>query len=249
MPDYRDRVLAVAPPASKKAKLPRTKDLRPKEKSLIYDQGPLGSCTANAIATVFNLCWPDKGFQPSRLFIYYNQRAMEHSMDLDCGATVRDGLKACCKVGVCSESSWPYDTDRYMDRPPSECYREARGRSVVEYARVPQTLEDLKRCLCSGFPIVFGFVVCRSFLSSGVTNAGDMTMPVPNDKMLGGHVAVAVGYDDSNDAFVVQNSWGKAWGDGGYFHMPYDYITHPALASDFWALSLAADAEFRTNAV
>lgn len=57
------------------------------------------------------------------------------------------------------------------------------------------------------------------------------------------------GYDDSNDAFVVQNSWGKAWGDGGYFHMPYDYITHPALASDFWALSLAADAEFRTNAV
>ena len=27
------------------------------------------------------------------------------------------------------------------------------------------------------------------------------------------------------------------WGDKGYFYMPYEYICHPSLASDFWAIN------------
>ena len=27
------------------------------------------------------------------------------------------------------------------------------------------------------------------------------------------------------------------WGDKGYFYMPYEYICHPALAHDFWAIN------------
>ena len=27
------------------------------------------------------------------------------------------------------------------------------------------------------------------------------------------------------------------WGDKGYFYMPYEYMCHPALASDFWAIN------------
>ncbi|CAE7569754.1 unnamed protein product [Symbiodinium pilosum] len=62
-------------------------------------------------------------------------------------------------------------------------------------------------------------------------------MPQPTDQQLGGHAVCAVGYDDFKQCFIVRNSWGEGWGDKGYFYMPYEYMCHPALASDFWAIN------------
>ena len=54
-------------------------------------------------------------------------------------------------------------------------------------------------------------------------------MPSPTDTLLGGHAVCIVGYDDSRSIFIGRNSWGKSWGDRGYFYIPYDYY-------DIWAL-------------
>merc|ERR1719359_1875945 len=49
----------------------------------VYDQGKLGSCTANALAACYEFAETKEGvaaedqFRPSRLFIYYNERDME----------------------------------------------------------------------------------------------------------------------------------------------------------------------------
>ncbi len=56
----------------------------------------------------------------------------------------------------------------------------------------------------------------------------------------GGHAAVAVGYDDVAQMFIVQNSWGSYGGDGGHFTLPYLYAPQPALGADFWTIHVIA---------
>mmetsp|Transcript_40218 Transcript_40218/g.104136 ORF Transcript_40218/g.104136 Transcript_40218/m.104136 type:complete len:146 (+) Transcript_40218:105-542(+) len=102
-PDFRDRILAL--PAEKKRDFPSKVDLRPAEHFGIYDQGKLGSCTANALGAAFHFDQVKEGkidFVPSRLFIYYNERSMEGSTDQDAGASIRDGIKSLNQIGVCS---------------------------------------------------------------------------------------------------------------------------------------------------
>jgi len=241
LPDFRDRILAL--PASKKENLPPKVDLRPAEHFPIYDQGELGSCTANAIGAAFHYDQVREGitdFTPSRLFIYYNERAMEGSIPYDNGAYIRDGIKSINKVGVCPETLWPYDISTFTEKPSDDCYTAAIKNTAEEYARVPQTLEDIKACIAEGFPFVFGFTVLSSFFSDEVSTTGKMKMPQEDDYILGGHAVQACGYNDEDRVIVVRNSWGEGSGDKGYFYMPYDYICDPFLASDMWAVKFVS---------
>jgi len=245
LPDFRDRVLAL--PAAKKDNLPPRVDLRPAEHFLIYDQGNLGSCTANALCAAFHFNQIKEGvtdFTPSRLFLYYNERAMEGNVPNDSGAYLRDGIKSLNKIGVCPELMWPYEISTFTDKPIDKCYDEATRNTVKEYARVPQTSEDMKACVAAGFPFVFGFAVLSSFFSEEVSTTGVMPMPQPDDYVLGGHAVQACGYDDDKQVFLVRNSWGETWGDKGYFYMPYDYIADQNLAADFWAIKFVDSDDF-----
>src|SRR6202521_2528831 len=165
LPDDRDHLYA-APPAFLSA-LPPHADLRAQCPG-VYDQGQLGSCTANAIGGAIEFdrlkqSLPD--FVPSRLFIYYNERVIEGTVDMDSGAMIRDGIK-----------------------------------------RVAQT--------------------------------GHAPMPGRNERAVGGHAVMAVGYDDASQTFLVRNSWGAGWGMAGYFTLPYAYLIQPGLASDLWTIRI-----------
>lgn len=213
----------------------------------VYDQGQLGSCTANAIAAAieFDQMKQHLGsphpFTPSRLFIYYNERVIEHSVNSDSGAQIRDGVKSVSKQGDCPETEWPYDATKFTQKPPATCYRDALKYKAVSYARVTQTLTQLKGCLAAGFPIVLGFTVYDSFMSDAVAQSGVVPMPnLSTEKVQGGHAVVAVGYDDAQQRFIMRNSWGTGWGLQGYFTMPYAYLIDAQLASDFWQITLVA---------
>ena len=56
--------------------------------------------------------------------------------------------------------------------------------------------------------------------------------------VLGGHAVMAVGYDEASSRFLIRNSWGAQWGIGGYFTMPYGYLSNANLAADFWTIRL-----------
>ena len=206
----------------------------------VYDQGDLGSCTANAIAFAYqfdefrqNEIEP---FMPSRLFIYYNERKMEGDVSNDSGAAIRDGIKSINVQGVCPESEWPYNIDDFTDEPSEQCYEDAKNYYSVEYNRVDQVIPQLKACLNDGFPFVFGFSVYESFESPEVAETGVMPIPKKNEKLLGGHAVAAVGYDNSKKSFIIRNSWGEKWGLNGYFYMPYEYISNCSLCNDFWVV-------------
>src|SRR5205085_1038934 len=103
-------------------------DLRP-HCPAIYDQGALGSCTANAIAGAIEYNQIVAGstpFIPSRLFIYYNERVIEHSVRSDAGAMLRDGIKCIASKGVCDEKTWPYQIAKFAKRPSAACYKFAK---------------------------------------------------------------------------------------------------------------------------
>jgi C1A family cysteine protease len=218
--------------------LPPSVDLR-SECPPIYDQGQLGSCTANGIAGAIEFDQRKQGnreFTPSRLFIYYNERVIEGTVTQDSGAQVRDGIKSVAALGAPPETDWPYDVQKFAQKPPALAYTDAKQDLVASYARVPQVLLQMQGCLAEGYPFVFGFTVYESFESQDVANSGIVPMPTSGEKVVGGHCVVAVGYDDSKRVFMIRNSWGTDWGIKGYCTMPYEYLLRPNLAADFWTM-------------
>jgi C1A family cysteine protease len=236
LPDQRDHLYAA--PVEMLGALPVRVDLR-SQCPAVYDQGQLGSCTANAIAGAIEfdrLKQKLSDFTPSRLFIYFNERVMEHTVDSDSGAQIRDGIKSVNKQGDCPETEWPYVVARFKTRPTPKCYADALNYRVVLYQRVTRTLSQLRGCLASGCPFVFGFTVYESFESASVARTGHALLPKAGEPAIGGHAVVGVGYDDAKQWFIVRNSWGDRWGMKGYFTLPYAYVTDDDLASDFWTI-------------
>ncbi len=231
-PDQRDYSYRAIKPV---IRVPAEADLRP-YCSTIEDQGALGSCTAQALAGNLEFLdnRPDAVYTDvSRLFIYYNERLLEGTTEVDAGASLRDGIKSLKNYGVCRESAWPYDIRRFAKKPPARCYTEAKKRLIAAYYRI-ETLSQMLACLADGFPFVFGFTVYESFESAKVSRTGIVPMPKKDERALGGHAVMAAGYDRSKKRFLVRNSWGAAWGLSGYCLMPFAYLE--TLAVDFWTI-------------
>lgn len=178
IPDQRDflysEVLKV-PPA-----LPPSIDLRP-TCSDVEDQGNLGSCTANALAGALEFL-ERKGkvsfIDFSRLFIYYNERAIEHSVKYDSGAMIRDGIKTLAK------RDRPYVITKFALKPTAACYKDALDHQITSYHRI-LTLDEMRVCLAEGFPFVFGFTVYESFETQRVAKTGVVNMPKSTKRVAG----------------------------------------------------------------
>ena len=208
----------------------------------VYDQTTLESCTANASGAG----WDFENFQqdgafltPSRLKIYYDARAKEGTIGQDAGAQLRDVLAVLCMPmgGVCPETMWPYIVSKFTQQPPAACYACGKTNYVLQAQSVAQDLATIKTVLAiTRRPVIFGFTVYSSFESQAVAKSGIVPLPKRGEQILGGHAVLAVGYDDARQMVLVRNSWGIGWGLGGYFWLPYAYITNPRLASDFWTI-------------
>lgn len=234
LPDHRDHLYA----APTRITLPTSVDLRP-NCCPVMDQGQLGSCTANSIAAAIefdqlkqNL--PDT--RPSRLFVYYNERAMEGTVNSDAGAMIRDGIKTVNRQGACAESLWAYDISQFAVKPPTSCYQQALQHRAMSYQRVTRSLSQMKGCIAAGYGFIFGFTVYESFESNDVAQTGIVPMPGAGESVLGGHAVYACGYDDASQRFYVQNSWSTSWGIQGFFTIPYAYLLSSSLSSDFWTI-------------
>ena len=221
-------------------KLPAAVDLRP-QCPQVYDQGELGSCTAEAtIAAIeFDLKKAGHDLMLSRLFAYYNGRVTEDSILSDSGCQLRDVIVGVAEFGAPPECEWPYvDTNPgpFSVKPPDNVYQDALQHKVTSYQRVEQSLMQMKMCLAAGYPFAFGFSVYESFEEDIVAQTGVLSLPAAFEEPLGGHAVLCVGYDDATQRFIIRNSWGPAWGQQGYFTIPYAYLIDPSLASDFWTI-------------
>lgn len=210
----------------------------------IYNQGQIGSCTANAFCSTFKYLCDDKTFEPSRLYVYYKERLLENPDGpiADVGAFITDGYNWVCKHGVCPEKYWPYDVSKVNETPPEICDEVAKNNTVGNLFQVKMDADlhnSLSWCLLREKPIMIAFGVYQSFTKI----RSDGLCPVPNpksyydpndpvDPFYGGHEAVIVGFNDTTRLYTVANSWGEDWGDHGFFYMPYSYVENLDLVFD-----------------
>jgi C1A family cysteine protease len=221
----------------------------------IEDQGKIGSCTAHAGVGLLEY-FERKAFgnhiEASRLFLYKATRNLLH-FNGDTGASIRASMGALTLFGVPPEEYWPYNAADFEKEPTGFCYALAQNYQAISYYRLdpPGVKPDallfaIKKNLTAGLPVMFGFVVYSSYKLAAKT--GKIPFPESGDKMVGGHAVIAVGYDDkikiknnkvgsieTTGALLIRNSWGQAWGAGGYGWLPYEYVLQ-GLAVDWWSL-------------
>lgn len=201
--------------------------------SPVVDQGTIGDCTSASSVNglkEFQLI-REKSLVPlSRLYHYYQERVLENDVDEDGGAELRDAMKVLQQTGTCKYATWP-DTKGYKTPPDTTANDEVAAFKIAEYHRVIG-LAGLKSALTEGFPVILGIKVYQSFEGSVASSTGVIPMPDENkEPCYGGHAVLVVGYDDAKNHMIVRNSWGTAWGDKGYFYLPYDYMKY---VSDMW---------------
>jgi C1A family cysteine protease len=241
LPDHRDHKFAFS---GAPATLPTAFSLAEWD-SVVFDQGQLGSCTANAIAGALKTWMVKNNYKypyiPSRLAIYYQERALEGTTDQDAGAIIRDGFKVINNQGVGPEDensdwNWPYDISKFTEAPPAAYQDDMPLHKCLTYASVSQDQNSIKAALVAGTPLVIGIAVFESIESPATAATGIIPMPGMFDSPIGGHALRVSSYDEN---YVSgPNSWAKTWGDKGYFHLPWAYVLNPDLCSDIWSVGL-----------
>lgn len=220
-------------------------DLRAKL-GTVYDQGEVGSCTANAICGAFRMLESDKSFQPSRLYVYAKERMMDYPGQplTDSGSDAALGLSWVAKTGVCSEGLWPYNVQKVNTVPPSSCDVDAKNHKITGIFDLSQRKgsksisKQIEIALDSSLPVLLAFSVYESFFSADVARTG--IVPMPNqrtEELNGGHEVLIVGYKPLVKQFIVANSWASTWGDNGFFYLPYSFVEDPNLCFEFLAFT------------
>ena len=232
------------------AALPAKVDLRGQFPP-VYNQGPMGSCTGFAIAKglgEYVLKKQNRHVELSGLYLYYQERKMEGSLNEDAGALISDGMKVLDNLGCAPEKDHPYlPMSKWSDAKALQEYLTmkpgnddvAAGKTYRIAGRKQITsLRGIRKSLADGMPVVFGIAIFESFQSEKAAKTGVIPMPnVEKEEMMGGHAVVAVGYDNAKQVLIMRNSWGKEWGDKGYFYLPYGFIQQ-GLAADAWTAKI-----------
>ena len=249
-PDQRD--FKFATPSRLMAAMPSCNDCSqpalPAPFEPAFNQGAIGSCGPNSASGDILYDLLRRGILsqiPSRLFIYWFTRFIMGTVGQDSGVDIRSMLKALARFGWCDESLYPYNVDAFTAKPSQEAVDQAAQRRIVKYQSVPQASEQMRGCLAGGDPFIYGFTVYESFEAVG--RSGMVPMPSMQERPVGGHAILAVGYNDGPGVqlgippqhYKMRNSWGPEWGQNGYCYMPYSYAHNPNLSGDFWTVQHA----------
>jgi len=237
------------------ANLPPRVDLRSKM-TPVENQSETNSCVANAVAGAYEYLVKqhrdDDAYDVSRLFIYYVARSIAAEVDPteepeldDDGTMIGAAIEGLKKYGACSEETWPFDDEVVNASPSGDAFEEASAFLVEDVANVPTRLDSWKAALAEGNPIIFGLSLYESF--DAHRRPGMVPSPSPREASRedhGGHAMLCVGYSDRDQVFIVRNSWGDEWGDGGYCYIPYAYLMNPRFNDgDSWIIRRVEEPE------
>jgi C1A family cysteine protease len=208
----------------------------------VDDQQGVAAGAAHACVGLLQYCERRSSgrlIEPSRLFVHVTAGKLVHPSE-GC-ASIRTTWKAVIRFGLPPENCFPYEPSAATTEPPPFAYSFRPEVASLRYVRLDdrgqsgeQALANIREWLAAGFTCVFGFPVYTS-----ISEDADVPFPTRFDELRGGQPVLAIGYDDDRrirsdkGAILIRNSWGPAWGDGGYGWLPYAYVRRQ-LAGDCW---------------
>ncbi|MFN3313824.1 MAG: C1 family peptidase [Hyphomonas sp.] len=225
-------------------RLPERVDLRP-HCSPVEDQKRTNSCVAQAVVGAMEF-HQIKARRPltdlSKLFVYYNARTLSNANGADVGSYIHHGMASLLAYGACEERLWPFQEAMVTTRPTEAAYANGRDYEATQYARTPRGVPALA-AVAHGLPVVFGMFAPGEYYQVA-HETGRMPKPdeVETQRPPAGHAMLIVGYDLAERLYLVRNSYGAGWGQGGYCWIPFETIDFWSVDTDFWAIGAIEDA-------
>ncbi|NVK51469.1 MAG: DUF4384 domain-containing protein [Flavobacteriaceae bacterium] len=147
--------------------------------------------------------------------------------DVNCqrGSYIADAMKLMNTYGILKLTDFSYNQTNCRTKPSSFGYQKAKKNKILTYERLAKwdnpynLVGKVKKALANKNPVVIGMQIYTTFYKAKGVWSGPL-----GSKRLGGHAMVVVGYDDNKygGAFEILNSWGTAWGNGGYIWVRYN---------------------------
>lgn len=209
----------------------------------VTDQWVYNSCTAHAVGEMLDhtlrtfktVRWD---IVSSKAYLWYYSRLREGTEKENSGVVLRDVFKAIKEHGFVPETFWDYDNG--YDILPDDKTRIAAQfyilylKTLPSYHLIPQTewhikAQMLKTALSMGYCPVFALPIDTRFRG---LKSGDIVVTMINEGRY--HAMLLVGFDDTEDVFIVRNSWGTKWGDSGYCKISQKLVG--GMSFDTWVL-------------
>jgi hypothetical protein len=207
----------------------------------ILDQGTEGACTGFALAAViqYSLGRRGRGRVSPRMLYEMARRYDEWPGENYDGSSARGAMKGWTAHGVCRRASWS-DGEQGLSFVTDQIMEEARALPGGAYYRVRhRAVRDMHGALADAGILYVTLMVHNGWewpSGKGRRVAAGWTLPTiqRGGRADSGHAVALVGY--TSEGFIVQNSWGADWGEGGFALLPYeDYLLH---ATDVWVAQL-----------
>ena len=202
----------------------------------IRNQGNEGACVGFAVAKAIEMVYKrtHQKLNLSERWTYEHAKRFDEWPGTNYeGSSVRGGMKAAYKNGICLETFWPYRPNR-KGRARAHAAEDAAKHKIKRYARV-RGIDNIKAAIHT-----HGVVAAAAMVHEGWFKIrGNGVIPLNHRyDILGGHAFALVGY--GGVGFWVANSWGTRWGKNGFAVLSYrDAKVHLV---DAWVAQIDASA-------
>jgi Papain family cysteine protease len=207
---------------------PTSVDLR-SNINTVYNQAANNACMPHALVNALDAMYDHAGKSKrfSRSHLWYWGRHWMGTSGVNAGVSIEAAIKTVSTNGIMTEADCPWEKT-YGFIPQGEV-----GFTLVRTQIDTDMVGSIKRLLCMGVPVVWIMRVTPMFSAMAFYHNWKNSEPIPPDvsQVMGEHVVCIVGYDDTCQRFLIENSYGKDWGDGGFFGLPYTSL--PALTEGF----------------
>jgi hypothetical protein len=203
---------------------PASKDLRDDSWWKIGDQGATGACVGWATADSvlrWHLVQADRLAKNEPLSPRFPWMAAKETdqfvaqpttfIESD-GTSLKASLDVCRKWGAVRDTVLPFKTGKLYVGEVATFYAIATQLKIAAYFNLGSDPAGWRRWLAGNGPILTRLDVDSTWDNATATK-GKLTTYKPATAR-GGHAVAFVGYTAT--AFIVRNSWGTSWGDGGY---------------------------------